>query len=68
LAANLLHYEVLDSQRDLVSTDRLQNNHLLEACQFVVPFSGQGLILRGLGVEDLLELGLILNKEFLEAI
>jgi len=68
LTANLLNNKVLNCERNLVSTDRFQNNHLLEACQFIVPFSRQELILRCLGIEDLLELGLLLNEEFFKAI
>jgi hypothetical protein len=45
LLTNLLGNEVLDSKWNLILSDSLDDDHLLEVVQFIVPISRNGLIL-----------------------
>ncbi len=58
----MLNDEVLHCESDLVRSERLYHNQLLESVQFGVPFTWERLILRLSRVKDLLELQVIGNK------
>ena len=46
LLTQVFNDEVLDCQRNFVQSDRLKNDHLFEAGQFLVPFARQRHIVR----------------------
>jgi hypothetical protein len=62
LLTNLLSNEVLDGGSQLVLSNRLEENHLLEAVQFLFPLTWH---LFGVGIgriKDLLEFLMVLDK------
>lgn len=68
MAPNLFCHPVLNSKRDLVGSDALQHNHLLENAELFVPLSWQRQVLRSSRVKELLELLVVLKEGFVDSL
>jgi len=58
----VLNNEVLDSKRDLVSSDSLEQDHLLEGVQILIPLSRHWFIVRLIRIIDLFKLLNVLDE------
>jgi len=59
---NLFSNEVLNGKGDLISSNWLQKNHLLEWVKSIIPFTWHLFLMRLVGIKDLLEFLVEFNK------
>jgi hypothetical protein len=64
----MLTDEVLSSKGDLINSERLEEDHLLEGIKLGVPLSRKGFVFRLLRVEDSSEKAFISDKVLIKSL